>query len=162
MKLIKCTLWFWKVIFRSSPRGGFKSQILNRLNAEESSSCPVLFSTVRISRGSTEFVSSNHLLRGEPLEPTSTQTQQTKVTCAFQSPPTFPILLASTIYTEWLDSSQNSPTYTHSDLAYGFCSPKKNFPFKDLSFLQFPQGLFFRYNKGLPVHSRCPERELRI
>lgn len=55
---------------RRDPRGGFKSQIPSKLTTEEGSSCPVPFSTIRISQGGTQFVSSYNLPREKPLEPT--------------------------------------------------------------------------------------------
>lgn len=150
MKLRKCILWFWKIICRSNPRGGFKSQIPNKLTTEGGSSCPGPFSAVRISRRGTQFVSSNKLLsRAKPSEP------------AFQANPKergYPIVSKPThvsyptsFHTErLLGSALNGPTYAHSDPGSGFCSSKRNFAFQGLKSPTTPIGVILYLEQSSP------------
>lgn len=115
---------------RRDPRGGFKSQIPNKLMTEEGSPHPVPFSTIRISLGGTQFVRSNNLPREQPLEPTLQANPKGKGYLVVSKPTN--VSHPTSFHTEGLDSALNSPTYAHRDPACGFCSPKKYLAFQGL------------------------------
>lgn len=84
---------------------------------EESSFRPMPFSAARISQGRTQLLPI--IFIGERALRTNIQTNPTDTGYLAVSKPTHLSHLIN-FRTKRLDSSQNSPTYAHSDLAYGF------------------------------------------
>ena len=95
---------------------------------EESSSCPMLFSTVRISWEKLSLLLPIIFLGGV-LRTNMQANPMGKGYLVVSKPTYFQYTKPTSFNTQRLDSPQNSPTYAHSDLAYGFCSLKKNFWF---------------------------------